>query len=434
LQFDQRTYRPYIPDPDSSAFFQSYHYKPREFSAYIQDKIEFKELIINLGLRFDYFDSEGKLLADPSDPEINDPAKPEHRYKNYDPTKPQSEWGDEYTFAEREAFWYTKARPKYQVSPRVGISFPITDQGVIHFAYGHFFQNPELRYLYENPKFWVDITKAGVTPRIGNADIDAERTVSYEIGIQQGLWNNFFIHATGFYRDIRDWVGISPGIDTYRGTTYNKFINNDHAAVKGVTLTNRLILSNFSVNLDYTYQLVKGTYSNPLDAYNRIRSEEEPRRQLISLDWDQRHTANLTFNYGYKGWNSSLIASLNSGFPYTPEFARGEAFGSSTRSGLRENSEFRPTTYSLDLRVSKRLHFSGFYTNVFFNIFNLLDTRNPRNVYSDTGRPDYTFEGLTHIDRNQGADIEISDVDEYYMRPGNYYAPRFIQVGMSVGM
>lgn len=434
LQFDQRTYRPYIPDPDSSAFFQAYHYKPTEFSAYLQDKIEFKELIINLGLRFDYFNSDGSTLADPSDPEINDPAKPEHRFKNYDPTKPQSEWGEEYTYAERQAFWFKKAEPKYQVSPRVGVSFPITEQGVIHFSYGHFFQNPELRYLYENPKFWVDITKAGVTPRVGNADIGPERTVMYEVGIQQSLWENFFIHATGFYRDIRDWVGISPAIDTYRGTTYHKYINNDHASVKGFTLTNRLLLSNFSVNLDYTYQTVKGTYSNPSEAYNKIRSEEEPRKQLINLDWDQRHTVNLTFNYGYQGWNSSLIASLNSGFPYTPAFARGEASGSSTRSGLRENSEFKPTTYTLDLRVSRRLNFSNFYADLFLNVFNLLDTRNARNVYSDTGRPDYTFEGINQIDRNSGLDIEISDVVEYYMRPGNYYAPRFIQLGLSVGM
>ncbi len=434
LQFDQKTYRPYIPDSDSSAFYQNYHHKPIEFAGYIQDKIEFKELIINFGIRFDYFDSDGKLLTDPADPEINDPAKPEHRYKNYDPSKPRSEWGEEFSYAERQKFWFTKVKPKYQLSPRVGISFPITEKGVIHFAYGHFFQNPELRYLYENPKFWVDITKAGVTPRIGNADIDAERTVSYEVGIQQGLWDNVFIHATGFYRDIRDWVGISPGIDTYWGTTYNKYINNDHASVKGFTLTNRLLLSNFSVNMDYTFQIVKGTYSNPADAYNKIRAEEEPRRQLISLDWDQRHTINLTFTYAHSGWNSSLIGSLSSGFPYTPSFARGETFGSSTTSGLRENSEFRPTTYNLDLRISRRVNFFNYYTDIFLNVFNLLDTRNPRTVYSDTGRPDYTFEGFNQADRNRGVDLEISDVDEYYMRAGNYYPPRFIQFGMSVGL
>ncbi|MBN2009630.1 TonB-dependent receptor [candidate division KSB1 bacterium] len=433
LQFNQSTYRPYIPDPDSSAFYQYYHYNPKEYAGYIQDKIEFKELIINLGIRFDYFDSDGNVLSDPSDPEIYAPARPEHQYKNYDPTKPEDEWGDEYTIAEKEQFWYKKASAKYQISPRFGVSFPITDEGVIHFSYGHFFQNPELRYLYENPKYWVDITRAGVTPLIGNADIEAERTVMYEIGIQQGLWGNVFLHATGFYRDIRDWVGISPPIDTDWGTTYHKYINNDNATVKGVTLTGRVLLSNLSVNIDYTYMIAMGTYSNPTEAYNAVRDDKEPRIQLINLNWDQRHSVNTTLNYQYKGWNGSLIATLASGFPYTPQFASGEGATGAALGELKENSEVRPNTYNLDLRISKPVRLFGIRTTFMLNVFNLLDTRNARQVYADTGRPDFTIDGRNFIDRQRGLDIEISDVGEYYNRPTYYYPPRLIQVGLGVG-
>ena len=434
LQFDQTTYRPYIPDPDSSAFYQSYHYKPYEFSAYIQDKIEFNELIINLGLRFDYFHSDGKVLSDPADPEILDPVKPEHRYVNYDPSKPESEWGREYTLAEREAFWFKKAGPKYQLSPRFGMSFPITEQGVIHFSYGWFFQNPELRYLYENPKFWVDVSKANVTPRIGNADIGPERTVMYELGLQQGLWNSLFMHVTGFYRDIRDWVGISPPIDTYWGTTYHKYINNDHAAVKGITLNGEYRLNELSIGLDYTYQVAKGTYSNPSEAYNQIRDNKEPRLQLIYLAWDQRHTFNTTLTYFKDGWMASLVGSVNSGFPYTPSWYRGESVGGATQSELKENSERRPTTYTLDVRISKRFRIFGIRYELMVNVYNLLDTRNPRYVYSDTGQPNITFDARTQKDRNPGVDVELSDVSEYYVRPGNYYPPRFIQLGIGIGL
>ena len=432
LQFDEATYRPYIPDPDSSAFYQSYHYRPREFSAYIQDKIEFKELIINMGLRFDYFDSDGKVLADPADPEIYDPAKKEHRYKNYDPALPENEWGPEYTIEEREKFWYKKAKAKSQLSPRFGISFPITNQGVIHFSYGWFFQNPELRYLYENPKFWVDVKKANVTPRIGNADIGPERTVMYEVGLQQGLWDRVFLHVTGFYRDIRDWVGISAPIDTYWGTTYHKYINYDHAAVKGITFNTRFMMSQFSVNIDYTYMIAKGTYSNPQEAYTQIREQKEPRVQLINLNWDQRHTINTTIGYSKNGWSGSMIASLNSGFPYTPSFYRGESVGGTTLSELKVNSEFRPTTFTIDLRISKRIRLMGVNYDIMVNVYNLLDTRNARNVYSDTGRPDVTFASRTQEDRNPGMDVEVSDVEEFYLRPMNYYPPRFIQLGLGV--
>ena len=123
-----------------------------------------------------------------------------------------SEWGRKYTLEEREQFWYKIAKSKYQVSPRLGISFPITEKGVIHFSYGHFFQTPELRYMYENPRFWVDVTKANVTPRIGNADIEPERTVMYEIGLQQGLSENLYLHLTGFYQILDFFLDGSPAL------------------------------------------------------------------------------------------------------------------------------------------------------------------------------------------------------------------------------
>ena len=39
------------------------------------------------------------------------------------------------------------AESKSTFSPRLGISFPITDEGIIHFSYGHFYQLPPFSYL-----------------------------------------------------------------------------------------------------------------------------------------------------------------------------------------------------------------------------------------------------------------------------------------------
>ncbi len=64
---------------------------PLEFSAYVQDKMEFKEMIVNFGLRFDYFNSKGKVIADPQDPNIYDPFNPANKYKNYSSATPDSE-------------------------------------------------------------------------------------------------------------------------------------------------------------------------------------------------------------------------------------------------------------------------------------------------------------------------------------------------------
>ncbi|HTY58444.1 MAG TPA: carboxypeptidase regulatory-like domain-containing protein, partial [Bacteroidota bacterium] len=62
----------YIPDV-SSPYHDNYYHRPAELSAYVQDKLEFKDLIVNIGLRYDYFNPDGYTLADPSDPNIYNP-------------------------------------------------------------------------------------------------------------------------------------------------------------------------------------------------------------------------------------------------------------------------------------------------------------------------------------------------------------------------
>jgi len=426
IQFSSNDYRPYVPG-DNSPYHVKYKASPREMAAYVQDKIEFEELIINFGVRFDYFDSGGRILTDPKDPQIYDPFKLEHIYKNYSQTTPDSDLVD-YSVAEREEFWYANASSKYQVSPRFGLSFPITERGVIHFSYGHFFQNPEFRFLYDNPNFWIE--GAGAENLVGNADLNAERTVMYELGLQQQLRQNIYLHITGFYRDIRDWIGTGTPIDTYRGITYYRYENKDHAAVKGITLSGKANFGHLMLNLDYTYMTAQGTSSDPKDAYNDSQADRAPRLTFINLNWDQRHSISAVLNYTVKQWSLTMTGSANSGFPYTPEFARGEVSGSGTFIGLTENSARKPWTSNVDLRISRTINIGTTRVSAFLNIRNLFDRRNANNVYSDTGLADYTMQGITQKDRF----LEISNVDDYYNNPNYYSPPRFIQFGLRIGL
>jgi len=424
LQFSQGTYRPVIPDA-SSPYHTHYDAKPYEFAGYVQDKIEFNELIINVGLRFDYFYSDGKVLADPKDPQIYSPFKMANIYKNYADGVPDSlliPW----TVAEREKFWYKKADPKYQFSPRFGFSFPITAQGVIHFSYGHFFQNPEFQYLYANPNFWI--TGAGSQNLVGNADLDAERTIMYELGLQQQLFDNLYLHVTGFYRDIRDWISTGVAIDTYRGSTYYSYVNKDNAVAKGITISAGYNLGELNLTLDYTYMEAKGTSSNPQDAYNDLTAGKSPRISLVNLAWDQPHSLNMVASYTKNDWSATLIGTLNSGFPYTPSFARSETTGGTSYSGLRENSERKPTTINFDLRFSKMFAVGAFKFQANLDVTNLFDTRNATSVYSDTGLPDFTLQDFA----NKSRFLEVSNSGEYFSNPGMYSAPRYISLGLRI--
>ncbi len=431
-------FQPMVPDI-SSVYRSDYNRTPREFSAYVQDKIEVKDLIMNIGLRFDYFDANHVVPADPSDPNIYAPFKNENKYKNWE--KPPEDLSREeldaymaqqveYTPEERRAFMHKEVDPKMQFSPRLGIAYPITDRGVIHFSYGHFFQIPEFRYLYDNPDF--KLGQGGGYYVFGNADLKPQKTVMYEIGLQQQITRDVGIDATLFYRDVRDWVGTSPLISTtIPSVKYSQFENKDYENVRGVTLKlEKRHSNNFSARLDYTFQIVEGTYSNPRDAFNAYQNQQEPRLSLIPLNWDQNHTVNASFIYQLRQWTVSMIGRYWSGRPYTPSFPRGEFVGGAAVIGLRENSARLPGQKSVDLYVNRRFKLGDVNLNVFMNIYNLTDQRDEVAVYSDTGTAEYTTnikESLItyHPDR-------IGTIPDYVNQPGWYTTPRQIQVGLAL--
>ncbi len=419
-------YTPMVPH-DSTIYFNDYERTPKEFSAYFQDKLELKDINLNIGVRFDYFDPNWVVPADPTDVNIWDPLKDENVYMN--PEAPDS-LRMRYSPEERRAWMHKDVDPKMQISPRLGIAYPITDRGVIHFSYGHFFQMPNFQYLYARPDFKIN---KGGTSIIGNADLNAQRTVQYEIGLQQEIYRNVGLDVTVFYKDIRDWVDSSPPIQTAQHTVYYfKYINRAYANVRGATVKlEKRYSNNIYAKVDYTFQFAEGTYSNPNDAYQAYAAEEEPRVNLIRMNWDRRHTLNGQVMWSNRDWTVSLIGKWRSGIPYTPEFAKGSFVGGTALIGLKENSQSRPNYSEVDMYITKKFNFSGLEWTIFMYAYNLLDQRGQTSVFSDTGVASYTTDPnieTVPLDPNR-----IGTVEDYYTRPEYYIAPRRIQLGLSIG-
>jgi len=420
-------FQPWVP-PVSNRYHDQYNRKPRELSAYAQDKIELHDLIVNIGLRYDYFDANSIVLSDPRDPNVYDPFLDGNRYRN-----PNAAEGDrvEYTPDERRAFMHKKVDPKMQVSPRIGLAYPITDRGVIHFSYGHFFQIPEFQYLYDSPDF--KFSRGGALDVVGNADLRPQRTVMYEIGLQQQITEDVSVDVTLFYRDVRDWVGVSYPIVTYiPSVSYVPYENKDYSNVRGVTLKIEKRMSRgFSARLDYSYQVAEGTYSNPTDAFNAQLAQQEPRLALIPLAWDMNHNVNAQVGYSRKGWTASVVGWFRTGLPYTPSFPYGSAVGTAANTGLRENSARRPGVKGLDLYVNKRFALKPFALNFFVTVYNLFDIRDQLSVYGDTGSARYTT--FINSDVVSYDPVRIGTIEEYVKQPGWYTSPRQVQIGMSLG-
>lgn len=383
----------------SSSFNNNeYTHYPKEFSVYVQDKMEFDYLIVNAGLRFDYFDSDGQKVVNTLDPE-NSPLE--------------------------------DVDPSTQFSPRVGLAYPITDQGVIHVSYGHFFQVPNFDYLYVNPDFELYRLQSTVSPppnsqlnTIGNAELEPQKTVIYEIGLQQQLSDDFALDITTYRKDIRNLLGTEV-FQLFTGGYYAQYRNLDYANVKGVTVSfekrQTQGIAGVGATIDYTFQIAKGNASDPNDAFLNKNSGLETLKQMRPLDWDRRHQINATLTVGDPGnYNVSLIGRLATGFPYTSVRGTGAYI---------ENNARRPMIYTFDLYYYKNFKLGALNYTAFVRVFNLFDRLNERDVFLDTGRANYT---LTPFDLNYIHPRGINELGDYFIRPDFYSAPREIQIGLSV--
>ncbi len=310
-------FQPSIPDTTQTNRYK-YENSPLEASLYAQDKIEIENVIINIGLRLDYFDSQGQVPVDVTDPNIYAPLHPPS-YFGLD--LPDDKWTDEYIIQYHtylEPYFYQDATEKVYLSPRFGIAYPVSSTGVVHFSYGHFLQIPPYQYLYQNGLYKVPNSGNNIGV-FGNPDLKPQSTVMYELGFRQEFLDDYIIDMTFFYRDIRDWIQAGALIETRNLVTYSIFTNKDYANVKGITLTlNKRFGNYFSFDINYTYQVAEGSNSTPEAAFDAASGNDEPSLYLIPMDWDQNHILNASLFTGFDNWGISLLARYGTGLPYTP--------------------------------------------------------------------------------------------------------------------
>ncbi|NQV50733.1 MAG: TonB-dependent receptor [Candidatus Marinimicrobia bacterium] len=378
---------PYDPGR-ANPYRDEYNLIPIETAAYFQDKIEFPFLVINLGLRFDQFDGKVSFRANPLDESTR-----------------------------------TTASPKNQFSPRLGIAHPISDRTKIHFAYGHFFQNPPYAYLYNRLNYDVTVS----APVFGDPDMDAEKTVAYEVGLTHQFSSAFLGRFNAFYKDISNLVGTryyapyaEDAPDRYVG--YTLIINEDYAFSKGLEINlaynpNKMV----TTTLTYTFSIAKGSSSYADEQYPGSTETTT----LYYLDFDRTHGLNVfgSIRTGERqGWtffntqpfaktDFGFVFRANSGRPYTP---------SGRDIGLVEiNSLRKPSTYSLDIVGGKRFSLAGkLSARVFLEVQNLTNARNAIIIFTTTGEPDYT--------------LTPGHSEEYMNNPTHFGPPRTIRVGLAL--
>ena len=402
--YNTTRYRPALAS--EYTLWRDYTIKPMQWSVYVQDKLELGEIIVNAGVRFDAFDPKEKV-----------PIK--WNAESYNLGAPAN---------------VKNASVKYQLSPRFGLSFPISNAGAFHASYGHFFQMPSFQYMYNTPvQALTALQLEGIT--LGNANLEPEKTVSYEVGLQQEIVTGLVADVTAYYKDFRNLLGIEQ-ITTIDAVGYKRFINRDYGYSKGFTLSlqkNGEGLITGAIN--YTLSFSNGSSSDPqsiqlVQAATQYGGQAVTflQRQILPLDWDQRKTLNSFVNFGVSGsWNLGIYGYVATGLPYSPTFI--ERFDILDQEYRQSGS--KPFKWSVDLKATTNLKIFGQRTSVYLKVDNVFDHLNEDQVYASTGQasnparlPDRLALELTRL--AQEGLFNLHDIDNH---PEYYSLPRKITLG-----
>ncbi|MFN0150229.1 MAG: TonB-dependent receptor [bacterium] len=355
--YDLNMWNAFFPSVDepTGIFRDDYHVNAWGGSIYMQDRLRHEGMVINCGVRFDWFDPGARAT----------------RIGN----------------ATRAALFDAPAdvsfenRIRKQLSPRVGMAYPISDRDVLHFHYGRFFQLPTLDKLYGG----LGQPQERVIGAVGNVFIEPEKTIAYELGIDHEITDALALDATIFYKDIFGLIGTANptqgALAAVGAQPPLQFVNRDYGSVRGFEFKlDRPLTNRFGGSVVYTFARAAGVSSDINQGLLvGIGRQEEPPIREQPLDWNRTHAMSANLLISDPGvWVISTDWTYLSGAPFTPH-----RFNERRTDPNLINSMRLPPTNQVDVRANKLYSMYGQEFRLFAEGSNVLDRKNIRNLDPD---------------------------------------------------
>ena len=311
--------------------------KPQNGAFYAQDEIKYKGIIAVIGGRFEYW-APGKF----ADQAVDNP------YTFIAQTN-----RDEY---KTQTAKLLGLRWKARILPKVRVSFPVTENNVLYFNYGHSLRLPHPRFMYAGLDTNYQNRVAGANA--GNPNLNPEVAVAYELGVKSQITKDFSATFTAFYKDQFDFIvnRTAEIIDPRLGQEFVDrviSINQDYARVRGVELgLNYRLSKQIRTTFNASYQVATGKSNSAKESLLQIRQTGQvntTKEQYLAWDrpWDLKgsviyvpDTNVRIFNIPLKGFRFFFFTTWKSGLRYTPYRAAGKNDLGRTIYELVPNSQF----------------------------------------------------------------------------------------------
>ncbi len=407
-----------------------YSVYPAQGALYAQDNITMSGMILNFGLRLDYW-APGKYVDDvASDTSLDIIISPSLRQQYL-----------------RDTFSIFGRRVKARLSPRLGISHPISDNQTLFFSYGHFSKLPRPQFVYSK----LDRTSVRSSLPVGNPNLNPETTVSYELGLRNQLSGNDVLSVTAYYKDIFDYITQKTvqRIAQFGGAQYyTTYLNSDYARVRGIEVEyKKRIGSWFRGTASGSYSIATGKSSTPDEAIVRLQQGQPENIKESFLIWDRPLQMSLDLNFlvpkkeplfGVDFLDDmSLFMRIffESGKRYTPQILSG--YDPATGRPLYIDDINRPFAsvgqnwFTVDLNFEKHFDLGFGDLTASIEVQNLLDRKNSQIINPVTGRA-YEYGDPTPSGYNDPLYPQLTgDISPFPYNPARYLNPRTMRFGLA---
>lgn len=374
------------------------HVFPYRFAGYLQNKLETQEFILNVGVRFDYNSANADWYdIDP-----------------YNAAFVSSKYNESLSFPKKES------EGQWQISPRVGISHPITAESKLFFNYGHFKQTPN----YES-MFRVQRSDEHQLTSIGNPNLILSKTISYELGYDHAF-SDILLQLAAYYNDVTDQQDYTT-YNTKDGVSYSLTTSNLYSDTRGFEFTIRKSMGDWITGFaNYTYRVTTTGHFGSSQRYQDITQQKQYDAKTTNLYQDRpipQPFARVNMNLftpedfgpevlGHKVFGSMYLRAM---FDWSEGYW--STFNENGVAGIAYNVQALDY-YNLNLRFEKYFPVGDFKFNIFVDVNNVFNTLRLWNT------SDLDYMRSLHLPKSSAYNnIEGNDKIGDYRKPGVEYQP-----------
>lgn len=345
----------FLPSGRSRSVWSNF---PIRAAAYVQDKLEFEGMVANIGLRLDYSDPQGTW----------------YEYSDY--TKA---FASENSLNIDNLLTRVDVEKQIDLSPRLGISFPITVNSKLYFNYGHFRSMPTPENLFLLRRF----SDNNAVTRVANPNNPLPRTISYELGYEQNLYDQLLVKVAGYYKDVSLQSRLVTFVSRDNKVNYSRTEPDNYQDVRGFELTLTKNRGDWIQGfINYTYD-VRSSGNFGFATYYESASLQRAYEATTTSTYQEKPiprpyaNANIDIfspsDFGPEMGGMHLLGDIR--FSFVTTWTSGYYFtwaGGGSIPGIEYNVQWQDY-WNVDLRISKSFHFLGVNLQLFADISNLFN-------------------------------------------------------------